>query len=305
MAGALLHPPKAVSLEEVVQVALERGYTAQGEMFSASDVAKLAEEVFPCQAELLSGGLEGQNRERILQHLLAGLPLLIPYDEDSNHEPCLRRGYKAHWAVVSEIVICIAVPQARDWLQHFQTLSKPAAERAARTDCVPRSSAWPEGGLPTAGLPGGRGDARALPRHPSVRPAPPGGRDGDVPALQAGQELPLPAVGLPAGAGEQRPADRLQPQAGGRWQGLRRARRGGAGGAVRPGCAAASSPCLGAFGGLRLSPPGEREVWGQPPEPERPMDHVPQGAGAAQELHVSGGGCDPPSPPCCIFTKTL
>ncbi|XP_015266103.1 PREDICTED: UPF0692 protein C19orf54 homolog isoform X2 [Gekko japonicus] len=101
MAGALLHPPKAVSLEEVVQVALERGYTAQGEMFSASDVAKLAEEVFPCQAELLSGGLEGQNRERILQHLLAGLPLLIPYDEDSNHEPCLRRGYKAHWAVVS------------------------------------------------------------------------------------------------------------------------------------------------------------------------------------------------------------
>ncbi|KAL8220014.1 UNVERIFIED_CONTAM: hypothetical protein K2H54_037702 [Gekko kuhli] len=109
MAGALLNPPKAVSLEEVVQVALERGYTAQGEMFSAADVGRLAEEVFPCQAELLSGGLEGQNRERILQHLLAGLPLLIPYpalwlgvyDEDSNHEPCLRRGYKAHWAVVS------------------------------------------------------------------------------------------------------------------------------------------------------------------------------------------------------------
>ncbi|XP_077174799.1 actin maturation protease isoform X2 [Paroedura picta] len=101
MAGALLHPPKAVTLEEVVQVALERGYTAQGEMFSAADMARLAEEVFSCQAELLSGGLDGKNHERILQHLLTNLPLLIPYDEDSNHEPCLRHGYKAHWAVVS------------------------------------------------------------------------------------------------------------------------------------------------------------------------------------------------------------
>lgn len=45
----------------------------------AADMARLSEEVFPCRAELLSGGLEGQNRERILQHLLASLPLLIPY----------------------------------------------------------------------------------------------------------------------------------------------------------------------------------------------------------------------------------
>ncbi|XP_054855674.1 actin maturation protease isoform X2 [Eublepharis macularius] len=101
MAGTLLHQPRAASLEEIIQVALERGYTAQGEMFSAADMAKLAEEVFSCQAELLSGGLEGRNQERLLRHLLAGLPLLIPYDEDSNHEPCLRRGYKAHWAVAS------------------------------------------------------------------------------------------------------------------------------------------------------------------------------------------------------------
>ncbi|XP_042296677.1 UPF0692 protein C19orf54 homolog isoform X2 [Sceloporus undulatus] len=101
MAGALLSLPKEVSLERIVQVALERGYTAQGEMFSAADMAKLATEVFPCQAELLSGGLEGHNHERILRHLSAGFPVLIPYDEDSNHEPCFRSGYKAHWAIAS------------------------------------------------------------------------------------------------------------------------------------------------------------------------------------------------------------
>ncbi|KAJ7304493.1 hypothetical protein JRQ81_012063 [Phrynocephalus forsythii] len=101
MAGALLSPPRAMSLERIVQVALERGYTAQGEMFSAADMAVLAQEVFACQAELLSGGLEGQNQRRILQHLWSGFPVLIPYDEDSNHEPCLRKGHKAHWAIAS------------------------------------------------------------------------------------------------------------------------------------------------------------------------------------------------------------
>ncbi|KAI6057491.1 UPF0692 protein C19orf54-like protein [Aix galericulata] len=62
-------------------------------------MAALAQEVFPCRAELLRGGLGGRNRERVLRHLASGNPLLVPYDEDSNHEPCERRGHRAHWAV--------------------------------------------------------------------------------------------------------------------------------------------------------------------------------------------------------------
>ncbi|KAG8511377.1 UPF0692 protein C19orf54 [Galemys pyrenaicus] len=121
MAGPLLLPPDGVPLERIVQVALERGYTAQGEMFSAADMGRLAQEVLGCHAELLCGGLGSPNRDRVLRHLVAGHPLLIPYpgtregvdgegrrpgsprnasyDEDFNHEPCQRRGHKAHWAV--------------------------------------------------------------------------------------------------------------------------------------------------------------------------------------------------------------
>ncbi|XP_023444690.1 actin maturation protease isoform X1 [Dasypus novemcinctus] len=99
MAGTLLVPPGGIPLESLVQVAKERGYTAQGEMFSVADMGKLAQEVLGCQAELLCGGLGSPNRDRVLQHLIAGQPLLIPYDEDFNHEPCQRRGHKAHWAV--------------------------------------------------------------------------------------------------------------------------------------------------------------------------------------------------------------
>ncbi|KAM6223675.1 actin maturation protease [Rhynchocyon petersi] len=111
MAGTLLAPPNGVPLERIVQVALGRGYTVQGEMFSVADMGRLAQEVLGCQAELLSGGLGGPNRDRVLQHLIAGHPLLIPYDEDFNHEPCQRKGHKAHWAVSAGVLLGVpAVP---------------------------------------------------------------------------------------------------------------------------------------------------------------------------------------------------
>ncbi|KAF6076744.1 hypothetical protein HJG60_001726 [Phyllostomus discolor] len=98
MAGTVLVPPSGIPLERLMQMAMERGYTAQGEMFSVADMGRLAEEALGCEVELLRGGLGGPNRDRVLQHLVAGHPLLVPYDEDFNHEPCQRKGHKAHWA---------------------------------------------------------------------------------------------------------------------------------------------------------------------------------------------------------------
>ncbi|XP_036392421.1 UPF0692 protein C19orf54 homolog [Megalops cyprinoides] len=108
MAAKLLKPPEGVSMERVVQTALERGYTAQGEIFSARDMAQLAEEVCECHSECLSGGMGGANTGPILKHLASGQPALIPYDEDFNHEPCLRNGHKAHWAVASGVLLGVA-----------------------------------------------------------------------------------------------------------------------------------------------------------------------------------------------------
>ncbi|XP_062965771.1 actin maturation protease isoform X2 [Cynocephalus volans] len=105
MAGTLLSPPSGIPLERLVQVAMERGYTAQGEMFSVADMGRLAQEVLGCQAELLCGGLGSPNRDLVLQHLVSGQPLLIPYDEDFNHEPCQRKGHKAHWAVSAGVLL--------------------------------------------------------------------------------------------------------------------------------------------------------------------------------------------------------
>ncbi|XP_071979175.1 actin maturation protease-like isoform X2 [Engystomops pustulosus] len=128
MAGGTLSAQQEVTLDLIVQVASSRGFTIHGEMFSdlpvitelappmvvtdlcdlsllADNMSLLAEEVFGCRCELLTGGMEGENRERILRHLTAGLPVLIPYDEDFNHEPCQKNGHRAHWAVVSGVLL--------------------------------------------------------------------------------------------------------------------------------------------------------------------------------------------------------
>ncbi|KAK1900499.1 UPF0692 protein C19orf54 like [Dissostichus eleginoides] len=77
-------------------------------MFSAENMALLAEEVCGCRAEVLSGGLGGDNAATVIAHLWGRQPVLIPYDEDYNHEPCQRSGHRAHWAVASGVLLGLA-----------------------------------------------------------------------------------------------------------------------------------------------------------------------------------------------------
>lgn len=105
MSAHLRQPQLRLDMETVVQTALSRGYTAQGEMFSAANMALLAEEVCGCEAELLCGGLSGNNAAAIITHLWGRQPVLIPYDEDFNHEPCQRGGHRAHWAAASGVLL--------------------------------------------------------------------------------------------------------------------------------------------------------------------------------------------------------
>ncbi|KAF4071975.1 hypothetical protein AMELA_G00268990 [Ameiurus melas] len=105
MAAHLVKPAMTISLENIMQMAVNKGYTAQGEMFSACDMALLAEGVCGFRVQRLSGGMIGDNAALILKHLTDGQPILIPYDEDFNHEPCRRGGHKAHWAVASGVLL--------------------------------------------------------------------------------------------------------------------------------------------------------------------------------------------------------
>lgn len=142
MAGHLLDASEAVSLEKIVNCAVKNNYTAQGEMFSGDNMVNLAKEVFTCHGELLTDGLMGSNRSRILSHLKAGYPVLIPYDEDFNHEPCLKKGHRAHWAVLTGVLLGLRCKLLQDVYEKdrdipgLHHLAGGAAGASYPEDCV-------------------------------------------------------------------------------------------------------------------------------------------------------------------------
>ncbi|XP_014365045.2 UPF0692 protein CG33108 [Papilio machaon] len=97
-----------VAPEELLNLSKFLGYSNNGEMLSCKDMAKLAERVLSLAemenitCTLKKGGLYSQE---IIEDLFNGAILLVPYDADYNHSPCLRQGHTAHWALVCGIII--------------------------------------------------------------------------------------------------------------------------------------------------------------------------------------------------------
>lgn len=61
-------------------------------------MAKLANRVLSVRTEI-KDNLKGRISE-LVSHLSKGLPVLVPYDSDANHEPTLLAGERAHWAII-------------------------------------------------------------------------------------------------------------------------------------------------------------------------------------------------------------
>lgn len=68
-------------------------------MFSCHKMARLWTETTAFSAEVVLNAL--QEKDRIVNALLADQPILIPYDRDHNNEPCRSNGLKAHWALLT------------------------------------------------------------------------------------------------------------------------------------------------------------------------------------------------------------
>ena len=68
-------------------------------------MAKLANRVLSVTTHIKDNLKERINQ--LVIHLAKGLPVLVPYDSDANHEPTLLAGQRAHWAIL--LGFCIAV----------------------------------------------------------------------------------------------------------------------------------------------------------------------------------------------------
>ncbi|KAH8337319.1 hypothetical protein KR059_006976 [Drosophila kikkawai] len=89
------HPTAANLLED----AIAQEFTINGELFSAQYLFELTRKHLPgpgaCQ--LHQGHLSCKKVKDLLK---AGGCLLVPYDADVNHAPCLKSGHRAHWALI-------------------------------------------------------------------------------------------------------------------------------------------------------------------------------------------------------------
>lgn len=86
-------------LDSLLKMAQLKGFSCQGEMYSAENLAKLAKEFYGLECLVTSDGFRDDNF--VISEVLKGSAVLVPYDADKNHEPCQENGHRAHWALVT------------------------------------------------------------------------------------------------------------------------------------------------------------------------------------------------------------
>jgi len=108
-------------LDSLLKMAQMRGFTRQGEMYSAENLAKLAKEFYGLECLVTSVGFEDNS---VVSEVMKGSAVLIPYDADKNHEPCLENGHRAHWALLTGI-LCELDENSFDWKKCKQDTNVP------------------------------------------------------------------------------------------------------------------------------------------------------------------------------------
>ncbi len=82
----------------LLKLAVERGFSKKGEMFSCVSLASLATDYFALECDVW----KDWDEQGLAKRLKLGKSLaLVPYDCANNFEPALYEGEKAHWAVVA------------------------------------------------------------------------------------------------------------------------------------------------------------------------------------------------------------
>ena len=98
--GSRHHP------DNILSYAQREGLTMQGEMFSVLAMNRIVTDHLLRQAKVLNTESdEWSLEEMVIDILLGQSAVLVPYDADRNHSPCLARGHRAHWCLL--VGVCL------------------------------------------------------------------------------------------------------------------------------------------------------------------------------------------------------
>ena len=91
--NGMAYPP-----DRLLARAKDMGYSKQGEMFSALNLLDLAHRELHCTGAVLQ--TNSVSVHELLMALTEGKAVVVPYDADKNHSPCIAGGTKAHWCTL-------------------------------------------------------------------------------------------------------------------------------------------------------------------------------------------------------------
>ena len=101
MASALLHGGQILPGSQpgaLLDFVKENLLSKQGEMFSVDYMLRTAKSQLQCRGKVAN--VDSMGLKTLLETLLKSRAILLPYDADKNHSPCLKNGHKAHWCLL-------------------------------------------------------------------------------------------------------------------------------------------------------------------------------------------------------------
>ena len=120
--------------DRLLACAKEKGFSKQGEMFSAQNLFELAQSELNCTGAILRTDSVGAFG--ILTALSEGRAMVVPYDADKDHSPCLARGHKTHWCTLLGFAILTdsVLPECEDGCSTHVHLTLTGAHQLLQGD---------------------------------------------------------------------------------------------------------------------------------------------------------------------------
>ena len=122
--GGTLNQECKLHVENILSYAKQECLSKKGEMFSVHSMKQIVRDYLLWQAEVLDTETQDWSLEDMMIDVLLGQSVvLMPYDADKDHSPCLAGGHSAHWCVlvgVGIVLECIGSlqPTTEEILEH-------------------------------------------------------------------------------------------------------------------------------------------------------------------------------------------
>ena len=123
--------------ESILEYAVRHGLSKQGEMFSTDDMVRIVTDHLHLQAHVAT--MEDALLDLLVDVVSGQRAVVVPYDADKDHTPCLARGHRAHWCLL--VGVCLMVesegsPLTRCLLECCQQTPKNCTHHIVRETCV-------------------------------------------------------------------------------------------------------------------------------------------------------------------------